>query len=127
MIGAQFDVHWQINGETNNMSHSADVGDGVAGSTESLTKSELHWLFAAPRCKTTLEALDELTLPVNLETVATAVAEMEANGKSVDSDTVDEVAISLHHTHLPKMDRLGVIRYDPEEKLIGEAVVAPTP
>lgn len=99
------------------MSHSAQAGN-ITGSTESTTKSELHWLFAAPRCKTTLEALDEFTAPVDLDTLATAVTKMESQGETIDQKAVGEVAVSLHHTHLPKMDQLGVIRYDPERKLI---------
>lgn len=100
------------------MSHSTKEGDSVSGSTEGLTKSEFHWLFVKPRCKMTLEALDELTLPVDLDTVATAVAKMESQGETLDQKAVNEIALGLHHSHLPKMDRLGVIRYDQERKLI---------
>lgn len=100
------------------MSQSVEVGDGAASSTENLTKSELHWLFAEPRCKMALEALDELSLPTDLDTVATAVAKMESEGEPIEQNEVEEVAVSLHHTHLPKMDRLGVVSYDPEPNRI---------
>lgn len=91
-----------------------------AGDGESLSKSEFQWLFSEPRCRTTLEVLDELVLPVDIETLAGAVATIESNQDTDGQIGADEVAASLHHTHLPKMDRLGVIRYQPESNRVSD-------
>lgn len=100
------------------MSHSTKGAD--ARDVESLSKSEFHWLFSEPRCQTTLEALDELVLPVDLDTLARAVATIESNQNIDGQIDADEVAVSLHHKHLPKMDRLGVIRYQPESNRVSD-------
>jgi hypothetical protein len=38
--------------------------------------------------------------------------------------TVERVAVTLHHVHLPKMDDVSVVDYDPDESLV---VTADTP
>lgn len=107
------------------MSHSTKRADARGG--ESSKKSEFHWLFSAPRCRTTLEVLDELALPVDLGTLAGAVATIESKQDTDGQAAPDEVAASLHHTHLPKMDRLGVIRYQPESNRVSDpAALNPT-
>lgn len=99
------------------MAQSTRQSETTAGETNDLTTSELHWLFADPRCKQTLEALEELTLPVALDTLAARIATGDAESDG-DAAAQPKIAARLHHAHLPKMDRLGLVEYDPETKRI---------
>lgn len=87
----------------------------VTGTSVDLTESQRHRMLAVERRRTTLEVLEDLTAPVDLEDLAVAVAEREADGDRVDEGTVEQVRISLHHAHLPKLADLGIIAYDPVE------------
>lgn len=60
-----------------------------------------------------LDILDEQTADIQLAALASAVAKQEAGLDAEDSETVKRVKITLHHNHLPKMDELGVLTYDP--------------
>ena len=79
---------------------------------ENLTVSEYHELLASARRRTTLDVLASSTAPIELAELAARVAGQEANGEVAEEKTVERVALSLHHVHLPKMDELGVIGYD---------------
>ena len=87
-----------------------DVGHDVV--PETLTESEYHRLVAAPRRRTVLAVLDESRCPINLDELASAVADRE--GVADTASAVEEIHIDLHHVHLPKMDALGVLSYDPD-------------
>lgn len=76
---------------------------------EHLTESEYHEVLAAERRRITLNILADLTETVELNDLATVVAERKNNG--VDSE---RIALTLHHIHLPKMADAGVINYDPD-------------
>lgn len=77
--------------------------------------ADLHRLLAHKRRRVTLEMLSELTAPVDLEDLAALVAFQETEGLVFDDELEASVAITLHHVHLPMMDALGIIEYDPEE------------
>lgn len=84
---------------------------GTGAESEYLTGNESRRLFREERCKTTLDVLADRTVPVELDDVAAAVAERES-GDSLDDESVQRVALSLHHFHLPKMAAFGVVDYD---------------
>jgi|AntRauMinimDraft_4_1070384.scaffolds.fasta_scaffold00292_6 hypothetical protein len=79
-----------------------------------LTESERHTLLSSERRRRVLDILEEQTTPVQFTDLATEVAKQEPGLDAEDSETVERVKISLHHTHLPKMDGLGVLTYDPD-------------
>ncbi len=83
-----------------------------------LADDQRHVLLAVERRRTTLEALEDVNGPVDLYDLAAAVAAGEADEPEVDDDTVQRVALSLHHAHLPKMAQLGVVEYDAESTRI---------
>ena len=56
--------------------------------------------------------LSEWSTPVHLEELATILARGEDRADRPADQHVQEVAISLHHVHLPKMAEFGVIEYD---------------
>lgn len=100
------------------MSQSPQEGNVTATSTESKAERDYDWLFVKPRCRLVIDALEDMAPPVELDELATAIAAHESQSESVEEATVKEVAISLHHNHLPKIDRLGVISYNPESNRV---------
>lgn len=82
-----------------------------------LTEQERHRLLAAERRRLALDVLAGSSVPVDLEELARRIAERES-GNPADGRTVERVAVSLHHAHLPRMDEVGVLDYDPEENRI---------
>lgn len=56
----------------------------------------------------------EKTDRIFLDTLSSQLAEYE---NAVD-EAIIEIAITLHHHHLPKLDEAGFIRYDPSIKMI---------
>lgn len=99
---------------SSNMTQFTRNGAGTRGRIEHLTESEHHELFTAERRRTTLDILGESTGSMKLEDLAATVAERENGGDVVEDGAVERVAGTLHHVHLPKMDDLGVIDYDPD-------------
>lgn len=95
------------------MSQTTRLGTESDADTGSLPKSEYDWLFTEPRRRMALNVLEESSMPVDVEDLAAAIAREESGGDDVDEATTADVALTLHHIHLPKMDRLGVIDYDP--------------
>lgn len=82
-----------------------------------LTETERHTLLRDERRRLALDVLAERPATVDLSEVATEVAAREA-GADASEETVRRVEVALHHTHLPKMDELGVLTYRPETNLV---------
>ncbi|MFC7232693.1 hypothetical protein ACFQMM_17440 [Saliphagus sp. GCM10025308] len=89
--------------------------DGVELST-----SDRHRLLAADRRRLALDVLTETSETVSLEELARKVAAREDDREAQDEASVDhnEIEISLHHHHLPKMANMHVLEYDPETNVI---------
>jgi hypothetical protein len=79
-----------------------------------LTESERHSLLMVECRRLVLEILEERSAPAGLSELATAVARREDDCDPSSDETLQKVEITLHHTHLPKMDDLGVVSYDPD-------------
>lgn len=82
-----------------------------------LTDSEKHELLAAEARRLALEALEGRTNSLELYALAEEIATMD-EAHSVNDETVEQLAIALHHAHLPKMDDLGVLSYDAETNVV---------
>lgn len=96
---------------------SSDPTTEQTGTLE-LTESERHRLLSDDRRRLVLDVLPTRTTPIELGELARAIAKREVDTEEPDSEYVDRVAISLHHSHLPKIAHLDVIDYDPESKRI---------
>lgn len=85
---------------------TADESRGIVD----LTESERHRLLAVERRRVVLEALADGQSTFDLRELAREVAAREDG--PTGEETVDAVALALHHVHLPKMADLGVVAYD---------------
>lgn len=94
-------------------SMESDVYTSVIGEKTKLSEQDRHRLLAAERRRATLDVLADRELPVGVEDLAEDVVAKEEDTDGIDVNAVETVAISLHHHHLPMMDDLGVIQYDP--------------
>lgn len=83
-----------------------------------LSESDRHLLLAVERRRVALDVLTEGSAPIFLDDLAVAVVEREVNDCVATEESVERVAISLHHHHLPKMENIGVVQYDPDERLV---------
>ncbi|MDY6774981.1 MAG: hypothetical protein SV253_02710 [Halobacteria archaeon] len=98
-----------------NATTSEDTQEGEDGAPESLEEVEIHQILSSQRRYETLSILiDEGT--VSVRDLADRVAEIESGEKSPDSNKRKSVYVSLHQTHIPKLDTLGVIEYDENTK-----------
>ena len=61
-----------------------------------------------------LDVLAGRTAPVDLEDLAARIA----GGEDAAAASAEQVAVQLHHAHLPKLAAAGIIDYDPETKRI---------
>lgn len=75
-----------------------------------LGESEYHRLLASERRRVTLAVLESVTGQLSLDRLATAVAASQSGDD--ETTDVEEVRITLHHVHLPKLAAAGVVEYD---------------
>lgn len=85
---------------------------GVNPATMELSERERHLLLAEERRRKALDELTGRTAPVELAELGRAVAVRESDVGGPDEETVERVAITLHHVHLPKLAQSGLIEYD---------------
>lgn len=73
-------------------------------------------LIAAARRRTLLYALkDSQSSSLTLDALVDAVSERESSiPKRTPPDSREEVRMALRHVHLPKLDEVGIVDYDPE-------------
>lgn len=82
-----------------------------------LPEPERHRLLANEWRRAAVAVLAKRATPVELSELATAVADLAFEDPSDES--VDRVALSLHHTHLPKLAAHDVLEYDPATNMVG--------
>lgn len=88
----------------------SDRSNGFPG-TRPLTESDAHRLLSSARRRILLDVLEDRQPPIDLDALAAAVAERELGAESSEAVPAGQVAISLHHVHLPKLDEVGVVDY----------------
>lgn len=82
------------------------------------TQAVLH------RRLTVLEVLCASAEPVSLDRLSALVAASETDGREPSDDELEEVRITLHHIHLPKLAAADAITYDPGDGAIAEGPTA---
>lgn len=97
---------------------SRDFTDPVSQTETHLPEDDRFRLLSHPRRRLMLDVLNRHETPLPLRELARGIASKEGGSRTDGEGRVDEVAITLHHIHLPKMSRLGVLEYNPETRLI---------
>jgi hypothetical protein len=87
-------------------------------STARLTESDRHDLLSDRRRRVVLDVLRARVTPISLDSLAEAVAVRETDCDTPGPETVDTVALTLHHNHLPRMANVGVLDYDAESRRV---------
>lgn len=94
------------------MTLSSSESPGEPPETTGITEAERHWILSSERRRTLLEILGGRSAPVGLEVLAEAIGEEELGVDALEPETIERIAITLHHNHLPKLDDAGVVEYD---------------
>ncbi|MCY4732928.1 hypothetical protein KY092_20575 [Natronomonas gomsonensis] len=89
--------------------------------TSSLPESVVYEILANPRRRATIRHLTTTASgrTVSLRDLATAIAAAETGQSPPPRASRESVYNSLHQTHLPKLDELGVVAYDREARAVG--------
>lgn len=102
-----------------------EVGEQTAmGSTQSssqLTRYEIHDVLRNERRTLVLEHLQQTRTPVPLRELSEQLAALETGETPPPRNIRESVYNSLHQTHLPKLDDLGIVEYQVDRKLVGQA------
>jgi hypothetical protein len=77
-----------------------------------LTETERHAVLSADRRRVALDVLGSLPTPVSLDSLAESIAARETRSDAPERETVESVAVTLHHNHLPRLADVGLIEYD---------------
>lgn len=103
----------------------SDSPDG-SPETTTFTDSDRLRLLASYRRRVLLDVVVDRSMPVSLETLAAAVEEAESGAGELERETVDLIAITLHHNHLPRLADAGVLDYDPTSNHVTSVGDLPT-
>jgi len=76
--------------------------------------------LADERRREILAVLQQRETPLERRALAeeVAAAEQDATPATVSEQAVDRVLLTLHHTHLPKLENAGCLQYDEQQNLI---------
>ncbi|ELZ43238.1 hypothetical protein C471_01122 [Halorubrum saccharovorum DSM 1137] len=83
-----------------------------------LPETEIHDLLRNERRRQVIKHLQDTVGATTLREVAEAIAEHETGESPPPKGIRNSVYNSLHQTHLPKLDRRGIVEYDSGRKTI---------
>lgn len=91
-----------------------------------LSVDDLFDVLVESRRRTVLAVLTDRRSPMAVETLARAVAEREHDDISMapSESAVEDVHVTLHHVHLPKLDESRLVDYDRNERTVAPTDVA---
>lgn len=79
---------------------------------------EVHEILRNARRRRTLQYLKQRLEPVSVRALSERIAEWEAGTSPAPRGLRQSVYNSLHQTHLPKLDEIGVVEYDKDRKMV---------
>jgi hypothetical protein len=90
---------------------------------EGLSFDAICDLVSDERRRAVISSLRSRSESIPLSALATDVIarERDASLDSVSAEESERVGVSLHHRHLPKLDRFGVVAYDPRRRTVEKA------
>lgn len=87
-------------------------------SGRSLSETTIHSILQNERRRYVLEYLWDEESQTTLRDVVEWIATVESNESPPPTNVRNSVYVSLHQTHLPKLDDVGIIEYDTNRKTI---------
>ena len=93
----------------------APTGSAVAAE-DTLEEGQIHEVLQNDRRRLALEALRESGGHSTVRELSETVATSETGEEPAPRNKRQSVYVSLHQTHLPKLDELGIVEYDGESK-----------
>lgn len=91
---------------------------GITNRYQGLPETEIHDLLRNERRQQVIKHMQRTVGSTTLRELAEAIAEKETGESPPPRNIRDSVYNSLHQTHLPKLDRQGVVDYDSDRKTI---------
>jgi len=89
---------------------------GMAVEREALEPTEIHDVLRNDRRRLVLEELFDTEDGGTVRDLAEYIASVEAEETPPPRNVRQSVYVSLHQTHLPKLDELGIVSYDGDTK-----------
>ena len=86
--------------------------------TPTLTETDTFAILGNARRRHTLEHLCTVQHDVSLRDLSEVIATAETGESPAPRNVRHAVYVSLHQTHLPMLDRLGVLEYDDDRKRV---------
>jgi predicted transcriptional regulator len=95
---------------------------GTGGSDDrELDQGEIHDVLRNTRRRLVLERLRETEGPETVRDLSEYIAGVESGETPAPRNVRQSVYVSLHQTHLPKLDDLGIVTYDSNAKEVSLA------
>ncbi|MFA1611992.1 DUF7344 domain-containing protein [Halobellus rubicundus] len=95
------------------------AGEAKAGATsDGLAASEIHDVLRNDRRRLVLERLRTGEGEETVSDLSEHIGEIESGESPPPRNVRQSVYVSLHQTHLPKLDDLGIVDYDPDAKTV---------
>ena len=94
------------------------AGTGGADSGGSLSPAEIHDVLRNDRRRLVLERLRESGSTETVSELAEHIGAIEAGESPPPRNVRQSVYVSLHQTHLPKLDDLEIVTYDADGKTV---------
>jgi hypothetical protein len=91
------------------------LGGVVRGRERSLAQTDIHDVLRNERRRLVLERLREGGGPQTVSDLAEHIAAVESGESPPPRNVRQSVYVSLHQTHLPKLDSLDIVSYDDED------------
>ena len=83
---------------------------------DDLDAGEIHDILRNDRRRLAIKCLREMDGGLSVRDLSEEVATRETGESPAPRDKRRSVYVSLHQTHLPKLDELGIVDYDTDEK-----------
>ncbi|MFB6164493.1 MAG: hypothetical protein ABEJ31_04985 [Haloarculaceae archaeon] len=83
-----------------------------------LEASQIHDILRNDRRRLAIKCLREQGGRLSVRELSEQVATRETGESPAPRDKRRSVYVSLHQTHLPKLDELGIVEYDTDEKAV---------
>lgn len=87
-------------------------------SDRSLSQAEIHDVLRNDRRREVLTVLQDREGDVSIRELAEHIAAIESGEDPPPRNLRQSVYVSLHQTHLPKLDDLGIVDYDTNSKTV---------